>query len=128
MNITPYPRRIRPELSDEIMRLYMRDNFSFEGDPQETSAKEEERERAIAEEYNKTHPSITLKKVLWSLEQQMQLWEDSAIKTGECLFTIRAHETQIRYLEALKQIAGGKISEELAAAYILAYEEDLRNG
>ncbi|MDR1318787.1 MAG: hypothetical protein LBJ90_04105 [Treponema sp.] len=128
MKITQYPRRIRPELAGEIMRLYMRDIFDFEGDPQEVSVEEEDREKAMAEEFNRTHPGLTVEKALWALDQNIQLWEESAIKLGECFLAFKEHEPQMRYLEALKQIAGGKISGELADAYILAYKEDLKNG
>jgi hypothetical protein len=122
-----FRRRIKPELADEILRLYMRDMFGFEGDPQEASAEEEERGRVIAEEYNRTHPGLTTEKALWAIDQQIQLWEDSAIRMGKCFFTIKEHEAQNRYREALKRITGEKISEELADAYILAYKEDLKN-
>jgi hypothetical protein len=129
MEITQYPRRIRPELAEEIMRLYMRDMFGFEGDPQEVSAEDEERGMAIAEEYDRTHPGLTVGKAIWAIDQSIQMWEDSAIKMGKCFFAIKSHETQRRYLEAIKRIGGKiKISGELAEAYILAYKEDLKNG
>jgi hypothetical protein len=129
MEITQYPRRIRPELAEEIMRLYMRDTFGFEGDPQETSAEEEARGRAIAGEFNRTHPGLTLEKAIWAIDQQVQRWEDNVIKMGECFFAIKSHETQKRYLEAVKRIGEKiKLSEELTEAYILAYREDLKNG
>jgi hypothetical protein len=123
-----FRRRIRPELADKIMRLYMRDAFGFEGDQQETSVEEEERGKAIAEEFNRTHPGLTIEKAIWAIDQQMQLWEDSAIKMGECFLGIKEHETQERYLEAVKHIGRGKISGELADTYILAYQEDVKNG
>ncbi|MDR2048676.1 MAG: hypothetical protein LBP69_04410, partial [Treponema sp.] len=82
-----FRRRIRPELADEIMRLYMRDTFGFEGDPLEVSAEEEARGKAIAEEYGRTHPGVTVEQTIWAIDQQIQLWEDSAIKMGKNLLS-----------------------------------------
>jgi hypothetical protein len=124
-----FRRRISPELSDEIMRLYARDIFGLEGDLQEESEEEETQEKAIVEEYNRTHPGFTVEKALWAVDQQIQLWEDCAIKMGECLSAIKAHETWEGYQKALGRIEGRKkISGELADAYIQAYREDLKNG
>jgi hypothetical protein len=111
------------------MRLYIRDTFGFEGDPREMSAEEETRGKAIVEELSGTHPGLSIEKALWSIDQRMQLWEDGVIKMGECFFAIKEHETQKRYMDALKR-AGRKIkiSEELADAYILAYKEERQNG
>jgi hypothetical protein len=122
-------RRIRPELTNEIMRLFMRDTFGFEGDPRSDSAKEEAQERVIAEEFDKTHPGLTVEKAIWSMEQQFQLWEDNVIKMGKDFFAIKTHVTREYYLDALKRMGRRiKISGELADAYILAYQEDLKNG
>jgi hypothetical protein len=124
-----FRRRIRPELSDEILRLFVRDTIGFENDPQEISGEKEAQEKAIAAEFNRTHPGLTAEKALWALDQQLQLWEDTAVKLGKLFSTIKTHETPERYLGALKQIGSKtKISEELANAYIQAYKEDLKNG
>jgi len=121
-----FRRRIRPELAEEIMRLYTRDVFGFEGDPEKMLQEDEERGKAIVADFIKTHPDLTLEKALWALDQQIQLWEDSAIKQGKCLYAIKTHETEEIYLESLERI--GSISEELAESYISAYQEDKQNG
>jgi len=118
-------RRIRPELSEEIMRLYMRDRFGFEGDPEETTPEDEERGKAIAAEFAKTHPGLTVEQAIWAADQQLQLWEDNAIQLGKLLYAIKTHETKEHYLESLKRI--GSMSEELAEAYVSAYQEDKKN-
>jgi len=119
-------RRIRPELADKIMRLFMRDRFGFEGDPEEMNAEEEERGKAIAADFAKTHPDLTLEKAIWAIDQHLQLWEDNAIRLGKLLHAIKTHETREDYLGAIEKI--GDMSEELAEAYIEAYQEDKQNG
>jgi hypothetical protein len=125
-DFSKFRRRIRPELSAEIMRLYLRDFFGFEGEPQEISREE-------CRAYVESQPDLkdrefNLEKDMWALNESICLWEDSAIKLGKYLSAIKAHETQEQYLNALERIAGGKISGELADAYIQAYEEDANNG
>jgi hypothetical protein len=126
MEITPYPRRIRPELMERITWFTFKEQFGIDPDTLPETTDEEACEfvhnDSKFEEYAKRNGT---EKILFAINEQYSLLEKSFIETGADLKRLKENLFPERYIACLRSLC---FSEERADLHIQAYEEDPRNG
>jgi len=121
-----FKRRIRPELLEKIQVLMFKEVYGINVDDLPEITDEDSREFVRKNpEFDEYYRKNGFEKMLYALNEHMNVIEDSIIKLGECFWQIQIHETLEVYLDSLKEM---NCSMERAALCIQAYKEDKQNG
>jgi len=120
-----FKRRIRPELMEKIQRLMFKEKFDIDVDtlPEVTDkdAREFVRNNHELDEYGKKNG---IKKMIFSINERMNIIENCIIKMGEGVFQLQINLTLNKYIDSLKR---RNLSMKLASLCVQAYQEDKQN-